>query len=45
MWSEKAPLKRTGGPQDVAEVILGLIDFGYVTGQTVVIDGGYSLVP
>ncbi|GAA1135941.1 SDR family oxidoreductase [Nocardioides aquiterrae] len=45
MWSEKAPLKRTGGPHDVAEVILGLIDFGYVTGQTVVIDGGFSLVP
>jgi ketoreductase RED2 len=45
MWTERAPLKRTGAPQDVAEVVLGLIDFGYVTGQTVVIDGGYSLVP
>ncbi|MCW2850125.1 MAG: 3-oxoacyl-(acyl-carrier-protein) reductase [Marmoricola sp.] len=45
MWSERAPLKRTGGPHDVAEVILGLIDFSYVTGQTVVIDGGFSLVP
>jgi len=44
-WREKNPLKRSGTPDDVAEVILGLIDFGYVTGQTVVIDGGFSLVP
>lgn len=45
MWRERDPLKRTGTPEDVAEVILGLIDFSYVTGQTVVIDGGFSLVP
>lgn len=45
MWSQKAPLKRTGGPADVAEVICGLIDFQYVTGQTLVIDGGFSLIP
>lgn len=45
MWSQKAPLKRTGGPDDVAEVICSLIDFQYVTGQTLVIDGGFSLVP
>lgn len=45
MWGQKAPLKRTGGPTDVAQVICGLIDFHYVTGQTLVIDGGFSLVP
>ncbi|MFJ9381826.1 SDR family NAD(P)-dependent oxidoreductase [Streptomyces sp. NPDC101455] len=45
MWGGKAPLGRTGNPADVAEVILGFIDFGYVTGQTLVIDGGFSLVP
>ena len=42
--ADKAPLHRSGTPQDVADVIVGLIDYQYVTGQTVVIDGGLSLI-
>ena len=41
--SQVAPLKRSGQPEDVAEVILALARAGYVTGQVVVIDGGLSL--
>jgi ketoreductase RED2 len=41
--SQVAPLKRSGQPEDVAEVILSLARAGYVTGQVVVVDGGLSL--
>ncbi len=37
------PLVRGGKPEDIAGVIVGLVSplFGYVTGHTVVIDGGH----
>ena len=38
-----APLKRSGRPEDVAEVILSLAGAAYVTGQVVVVDGGLTL--
>jgi ketoreductase RED2 len=38
-----APLKRSGQPEDVAEVILALARSAYVTGQVVVVDGGLSI--
>jgi ketoreductase RED2 len=38
-----APLKRVGGPQDVAEAVMGLVRARYVTGQVVTVDGGLSL--
>jgi ketoreductase RED2 len=41
--SQATPLKRSGQPEDVAEVILSLAGAAYVTGQVVVIDGGLSL--
>jgi ketoreductase RED2 len=37
-----APLKRSGQPDDIAEVIVALAQAAYVTGQVVVIDGGLS---
>jgi ketoreductase RED2 len=37
-----APLKRSGVPEDVAEVIVALAGAAYVTGQVVVVDGGLS---
>jgi ketoreductase RED2 len=39
----QAPLKRPARPGDVAEVIMGLVRAGFVTGQVVTVDGGMSL--
>jgi ketoreductase RED2 len=38
-----APLKRSAQPSDVADVVLGVIDSPYVTGQIWVVDGGLGL--
>jgi ketoreductase RED2 len=40
---QAAPLKRSGRPDDVAEIVVALSRAAYVTGQVVVIDGGLSL--
>ena len=40
---QAAPLKRSGQPDDVAEVIVALARSAYVTGQVVVVDGGLSI--
>lgn len=41
---ERTPLQRNGTPEDVAEVILSLVtSAGFVTGQTVTVDGGRLL--
>jgi ketoreductase RED2 len=42
--SAVAPLKRSGTPEDIADVIVALASTPYVTGQVVVVDGGLSLV-
>lgn len=42
---DRAPLRRVGRPEDVAELIVALTSAGYTTGQTLVIDGGLSLIP
>ena len=39
-----APLKRTGLPDDIADVIVTLATTPYMTGQVVIVDGGLSLV-
>jgi ketoreductase RED2 len=39
----QAPLQRSGRPEDVAEVIVGLARAAYVTGEVVLVDGGLSL--
>jgi NAD(P)-dependent dehydrogenase (short-subunit alcohol dehydrogenase family) len=39
-----APLRRTGQPGDVAEVVMGLVRSSYISGQVVVVDGGLGLV-
>jgi 3-oxoacyl-[acyl-carrier protein] reductase len=42
---ERTPLGRVATAEDVAQTILGLIEANeFVTGQTIVIDGGYSIV-
>lgn len=38
-----SPLKRSGTPEDVADVIVALATTPYVTGQVVVVDGGLTL--
>ncbi|AEA22494.1 SDR family NAD(P)-dependent oxidoreductase [Pseudonocardia benzenivorans] len=43
--SQAAPLRRTGTPEEVAELVVGLVRATYVTGQVVVADGGLSLLP
>jgi 3-oxoacyl-[acyl-carrier protein] reductase len=43
--AERTPLGRVATADDVAQTILGLIEANeFVTGQTIVIDGGYSIV-
>ena len=41
--SAVAPLKRSGTPQAIADVIFSLASTPYVTGQVVVVDGGLSI--
>ncbi len=41
--SAQAPLGRPGDPDEVAEVIVALAGSGYVTGEVVAVDGGFSL--
>lgn len=38
-----APMKRIGNPEEVAELVLGILQARFVTGQIVTVDGGYSL--
>jgi len=42
----KTPLKRIGGPEDIALAILYLVrDADFVTGQVINVDGGRSIMP
>ena len=40
---QRIPLHREGTPDQVAEVVLTLIKNDYVTGETMVIDGGLTM--
>ncbi|MBO9188066.1 MULTISPECIES: SDR family NAD(P)-dependent oxidoreductase [Rhizobium] len=41
--ANRIPLKREGRPEDVADVIVQLIGNEFMTGETIVIDGGMSM--
>lgn len=41
--AQKIPLKRVAQPEDVADAAMALIDATFVTGQTLVVDGGYTI--
>ncbi len=41
---ERLPLKRAGSPAAVAKAVLFLVENDYITGETLVVDGGYQLV-
>ena len=38
--AETTPLRRLGSPDDVVGAVLYLLDAGYVTGETIIVDGG-----
>ncbi len=38
--AETAPLRRLGHPDDVSHAVLYLLKAGFVTGQTIIVDGG-----
>ncbi len=40
---KKILLKRVAQPEDVANAVFALIDADFVTGQTLVVDGGYTI--
>ncbi|WP_395695220.1 SDR family NAD(P)-dependent oxidoreductase [Nocardioides sp.] len=42
--SANTPLRRTGEPDEVAELAAFLLTAGYITGETVSIDGGMKLI-
>lgn len=42
--AENAPAKRLGSPEDVAEVVHGLLQMDYVTGTTIPVAGGLQLL-
>lgn len=40
----KLPVQLPGSPQDVVQVVLFLIHHQYITGETLIVDGGYQLI-
>lgn len=42
--AENAPARRLGAPEDVAEVVFGLLSMGYVTGTAIPVAGGLQLL-
>jgi NAD(P)-dependent dehydrogenase (short-subunit alcohol dehydrogenase family) len=44
MQAARLPVKRIGTPEDIAEAVLFLMKNGFVTGITLVVDGGHTLV-
>ena len=42
-YIRKAPLKRTGTPEDIANAVMYLVQAPFVTGQILVVDGGRSI--
>jgi NAD(P)-dependent dehydrogenase (short-subunit alcohol dehydrogenase family) len=44
MQSARLPVKRIGTPEDIADAVLFLMKNGFVTGITLTVDGGHTLV-
>jgi NAD(P)-dependent dehydrogenase (short-subunit alcohol dehydrogenase family) len=43
--SAMAPMKRSATPDDVADLVMGLLQSDYITGEVIVLDGGLGLLP
>lgn len=43
-FETKTPLKRTGEPNDIAELVIAMIKSNYINGEIVTVDGGFSVV-
>ena len=43
-YTEKMPLAHIGTPEEVAEAYLFAMKCSYLTGQTIIVDGGSTLV-
>jgi NAD(P)-dependent dehydrogenase (short-subunit alcohol dehydrogenase family) len=43
LWRERAPMRRTAEPEEIADVAAMLIASPYVTGEVVLADGGLNL--
>jgi NAD(P)-dependent dehydrogenase (short-subunit alcohol dehydrogenase family) len=42
-YIRRAPLRRTGRPEEVADAVMYLITAEFITGQVLVLDGGRTL--
>lgn len=42
--AQKLPVKRIGKPEEIADAVLFLMGNGFITGATLLIDGGDALV-
>jgi NAD(P)-dependent dehydrogenase (short-subunit alcohol dehydrogenase family) len=40
----RVPLKRAGSPEEIAKTVAFLLHNEYITGQTIIVDGGYQMV-
>jgi NAD(P)-dependent dehydrogenase (short-subunit alcohol dehydrogenase family) len=43
LWRERAPMRRGATPDDVAEVVAGIVTSSYLTGEVILLDGGMNL--
>ncbi len=43
LWNSRSPMKRQAQPEDIAEIVLMLINNDYITGEIIIADGGLNL--
>ncbi|MBU2739286.1 SDR family NAD(P)-dependent oxidoreductase [Acidithiobacillus concretivorus] len=43
-WIREAPMRRSAGPKDIADVALMLTESTYLTGEVMMVDGGMNLL-
>jgi NAD(P)-dependent dehydrogenase (short-subunit alcohol dehydrogenase family) len=43
LWRERSPMRRAALPEDIAEIVIMLINSKYLTGEIILADGGLNL--